>query len=152
MDVIGQAIWFGIQVTWWLLQQAYVLSWKITKMLYETMLGGLFGGALIRNVPVILLVSAGIWTPVLMLVFVLFSGPEGFLSGLIIGPIWGAFAGMRAVREWEWEAMMSPPPAMPATVELLDTPLEVVTPSMANHSKQAATVEHDLTFFEEVEE
>ena len=152
MDVIAEAIWFGIRVTVWLIRSSFEVSCYVTKLLFETLLGGLFDGVLRRNVPVILLTSAILWTPVGMLVFSMLNGgsQDGLLLGLIVGPIWGGVAGMRSVQAWEQEAMFMDKPEEPELTKLLDRPLTVQSPASTNGQTESEIPVPDLSLFDEM--
>jgi len=151
VDVIAEAIWFGIRVTVWLIKYSFELSCSLTKLVFETLLGGLFDGALMRNVPVVLVVSATLWTPVVMVLFGLLNGGsgDGWLFGLVVGPIWGMVAGMRSVEAWDQEAMFMDKPKEPELSKLLDRPLKVDSPTPSNGRSSSQVPEHDLSLFED---
>jgi hypothetical protein len=148
MDVIGQALWFAIQVTWWLMQQAFFLSCKFTKLVFETVLYKLFDGALVQSNVVIIAVSAVIWTPILMLFFALTGGAEGMLTGLVLGPIWGGATGMKAIRAWEEEAARMQSFQEPEQHTLLDRPLNVVSQKDDDQPEP----EIDLSYFDSLDQ
>jgi hypothetical protein len=144
MDVIGQAIWFGIQVTWWLIQTVFSISCKLTKLVFETMLSKMFRGALVQSEAVIIVVSALIWTPVLVLFFALTGGNDGLLAGLVIGPIWGVATGMKAISAWGEESAHMQYIQEPEQNTLLDRPLNVVSHEDDDEQKP----EIDLSYFD----
>lgn len=148
MDPIGEAIWFAIRVTWWLIRGVFVGSVLLNKLLFETVLCKLFRGALVQSEAVIIVVSALIWTPVLVLFFALTGGAKGMLTGLVLGPIWGGTTGMKAVEAWVEESARMQHFQEPEQNTLFDRPLNVVSPKVDDEQESKI----DESYFDNIDQ